>query len=191
MNHQEVWVVIPTYWGPAEAGIYDHPTPLNGKSTLLALLESLVLQENPPAFSVLILVSTVSDTIGREAYEKVITLTAPYLSKLDLYFADARPADLLDQQLSLFDIDLQIKSMRGYAAVRNMQLIIPALFGAKTIIALDDDEIVPNNYMRQAVKWTQESHDGKAIAGVAGPYLDPSGSPYLPEPHKLENILLD
>ena len=63
MQHDKpnIVIIIPTYWtwgseradGPVEA-IYDHPTPVDGPSTLPRLLDSLAKLEGPP-FGVLVL----------------------------------------------------------------------------------------------------------------------------------------
>ncbi|MBT3188213.1 MAG: hypothetical protein HN736_13245 [Anaerolineae bacterium] len=40
-SQNKIWIVIPTYWGDADSGIYDHPTPLDEDGTLAFLLDSL------------------------------------------------------------------------------------------------------------------------------------------------------
>jgi len=186
-----IWIVIPTYWGDADVGIYDHPTPLHGTSTLPRLLESLLQNDFPPAFATLILVSTTAPKYAAEAKYRVQQIIAPYNRKLNLHIADIETAQFLDQELQPHGLDLQIKSMRGYAAVRNLQLLIPAVMNAEIIIAVDDDEILPANYLLQAQKWIGGNYKDQQIMGIAGPYLNEQGDPYIVEAEKVSNILAD
>ncbi len=62
--------------------------------------------------------------------------------------------------------------------------------GAEIIIAVDDDEVLPENYLQQATKWIGKIHNDQRITGIAGPYLDEQGSPYIPEAEKVSNILV-
>ncbi|MBT7782679.1 MAG: glycosyltransferase [Anaerolineae bacterium] len=186
-----IWIVIPTYWGDADSGIYDHPTPLDEDGTLAFLLESLCEQDSPPSFSALILVSTTKAEYASQATARVQQIIAPYIQKLNLHIADIKTAQFLDQELQTHEIDLQIASMRGYAAVRNLQLLIPAAMGAEVIIAIDDDEVLPKNYLQQATKRIGKDFEGEKITGIAGPYLSEEGSPYISEAEKVSNILVD
>ncbi|MFQ5418959.1 MAG: glycosyltransferase family 2 protein [Anaerolineae bacterium] len=185
------WVVIPTYWGPFGTAIYDHPTPLDGQSTLPRLLNSLTRQENAPDFSVLILVSAVAPQYEKAATARVRDLLIPYSDRLNLTLADANTAQLIDNHFQAHGFDAQIARMRGYAAVRNMQLLVPAVLGAEVIIALDDDEVVTPDYLRRAVKWSGTSFKSQPVTGIAGLYLDAAGSPYLPETPRSDNIFAD
>jgi len=181
-----IWIVIPTYWGDADSGIYDHPTPLDEGGTLAFLLESLCKQDSVSSFSALILVSTTKSEYASQATARVRQIIASYTQKLNLYIADIKTAQFLDQELQSHGCDLQIASMQGYAAVRNLQLLIPATMGAEIIIAIDDDEVLPPNYLTQAAKWI-----GEKYTGIAGPYLNEEGSPYISEAKKVSNILVD
>jgi len=186
-----IWIVIPTYWGDADAGIYDHPTPLDGKSTLPFLLDSL-FQQNPAFdFATLILVSTTAPEYIDLATERVRQIISPYTEKPNLFLANLETAQFLGEKLHSHSLDLGIGSMRGYAAVRNLQLLIPATMGAEIIIAIDDDEVLPNNYLEQAKKWIGRDYEGVKITGIAGPYLNKEGSPYIAEAKKVRNILTD
>ncbi len=187
----KIWIVIPTYWGDAEAGIYDHPTPLDENGTLAFLLDSLCEQDSASSFCALILVSTTKAEYASQATARVRQIIAPYTEKLNLHIADIKTAQFLDQELQSHGVDLQIASMRGYAAVRNLQLLIPAIMGAEIIIAIDDDEVLPPNYLMQAIKWIGEDCEDDKITGIAGPYLNEEGSPYISEAKKVSNILVD
>ena len=186
-----IWIVIPTYWGDADDGIYDHPTPLDGTSTLPFLLDSLLKQDAPFDFETLILVSTTSPKYENAATARVQQTLLPYRKKLNLHIADVEAAQFLHQELQSHSLNLGIVTMRSYAAVRNMQLLVPALMSAEIIIAIDDDEIVPTNYLKQAVKWIGKNYEGEKITGIAGPYHNEDGSPYITEVEKVRNILVD
>jgi len=186
-----IWIVIPTYWGSLDSGIYDHPTPLDGESTLPGLLESLVNQNFQDSFHVLILVSTVTDELDPIATSRVEEISHRYDSQLNLVIANGATSSNLDKELRRCGFDLGMRDLRGYAAVRNLQLLFPALQGAETIIALDDDEIVAPNFLEKATEKIGGQIGGEKIVGLAGPYLDEAGSPYLMEPDKETNLLLD
>ena len=188
---KDIWVVIPTYWGKPEAGIYDHPTPLDGESTLPALLNTLVAQDFQGDFRVLVLVSTTEKELNETATGRVEEIIGQYSTKLDLTLADHRTARMLDRYFMGFGLDLDFGEMQGYAAVRNMQLLFPAAQGAEIIIALDDDELVAADYLTRATSLMGRSIDGEKMVALAGPYLDDSGSPYLEEPVDRTNLLLD
>jgi hypothetical protein len=184
-------VVVPTYWGPADNAIYDHPTPLDGQSTLPRLLESLTKQEKKVDFTVLVLVSTVEPEHVQVATTTVRRLLSPFQERFNLILVDADTADVLDSWLKRQGFDAQIAGMRGYAGVRNCQLLIPSVFGAKVIAALDDDELVGPDYLSQVTKWMGKSLGEERVLGIAGPYLDGMGSPYLSEPEQQRDILSD
>jgi hypothetical protein len=63
--------------------------------------------------------------------------------------------------------------------------------GAEVIVAVDDDEVLPENYLQQATKWIGKIHEGHRVTGIAGPYLDEKGSPYIPEAEMVSNIMVD
>jgi GT2 family glycosyltransferase len=186
-----LWVVVPTYWGNPDAGIYDHPTPLDGESTLPILFGSLAAQDVEESFRVLVLVSTTHDEINEAAAARAEGILDGYSSRLQLEMVNAQTAAKLDSVLRDFGLDLNIGKMRGYANVRNMQLLIPAAMGAEVIVALDDDEIVAPGYLRRAIRKIGRLANGKKVVGLAGPYLDDAGNPYLDEPAVETNLLLD
>ncbi|MFQ5409171.1 MAG: glycosyltransferase family 2 protein [Anaerolineales bacterium] len=185
------WVVIPTYWGPAGGALYDHPTPLRGESTLPTLLDSLAAQQNAPEFSVLVLVSAVGPEWEASATARVRQLLAPYKDRLRLALADVQTARALGDCLAAAGFDIELTGMRGYATVRNMQLLVPAALGAEAIIALDDDEVVAPGFVRAAMEFIGAQHDGQQIVGIAGLYADAQGEILLPEPRSADNLLLD
>ncbi len=186
-----LWVVVPTYWGPADNAIYDHPTPLDGKSTLPRLLENLAKQEKKVDVTVMVLVSTVGPEHVQAATAAVHRLLSSFQERLNTILVDADTAGVLDSWLKRQGFNAQITGMRGYAAVRNCQLLIPTVFGAEVIAALDDDELVGPDYLSQVIHWIGKSLGEERVLGIAGPYLDGMGSPYLSEPEQQRDILSD
>lgn len=85
-------IIIPTYWGrpTGEADdIFDHPTPIDGNSTLPRLLESLAaLDADSPPFQVLILVATVHHDIDAAALARVQAMIADYAYPVDAFGGD-------------------------------------------------------------------------------------------------------
>ncbi len=190
-KNEAIWIVIPTYWGPAEKGPYDHPTPLQGESTLPRLLDSLMVMETDTCLQVLVLVSAVAPEYERAASANVRKILSDYRQGLNLNVADGQTAALVSAILSAEGLDAKVVGMRGYGAVRNMQLLVPAALGAKVIVALDDDEIVAPDYLHHAQGWIGQKYKGQLVSGIAGPYLDEQGSPYIAEPARVQNILRD
>ncbi len=185
-----VWVVIPTYWGHSGRALYDHPTPLQGQSTLPRLLDSLVSQINAPDFQVLVLVAAVTQQENEIARTRVIQLLTPFQDRLKLSLTDERTAKWIrgsSLMKSLSKLPSSI-SMQGYGNIRNLQLLIPASMGAEVIIALDDDEVVPTDYLTRALKWIGKKLGNRVVTGLGGPYIDSRGSPYLPEPERGTNL---
>lgn len=186
-------IVVPTYWGPPHGtpgrpgdAAYDHPTPIDGESTLPRLLESLARQPQTD-FTTLILTATVSDDVVRDASARVESILRPYADRLRIAQIDEDIVSLLKKACLQAGLDPQSISLRTYANVRNLQLLVPFALGADVVIALDDDEVVPADYVEQA--WAFVGRDG--VSGLAGLYLDAQGSPYLSEADHGGNALLE
>jgi hypothetical protein len=81
--------------------------------------------------------------------------------------------------------------MRGYAGVRNLQLLLSHALGAEAIVALDDDEVVAPDYLQTALHCIGREREGKRVLGLAGLYLDADGGVMLPQHPRTGNIFLD
>lgn len=192
-----VTVVIPTYWGrpqghspqPGDVA-YDHPTPVDGQSTLPRLLDSLVVQDSRE-FNVLILSATVSEDLEERAESRVAELVAPYRATLPLAQFAASDLQFIKERAQAAGYDPGLVSLRGYPNVRNIQLVIPHVLGSSVIVALDDDEVVAPSYVRQATDHVGSCRQGQSVDGVAGLYLDGAGAWTLPEGKVTGNIFLD
>ncbi len=176
-----IWVVIPTYWGPREGSPFDHPTPLDGESTLPRLLETLVRQSATPPFAVLVLLASVDPEAAAPASQIVAEIGAAYRDAYPLFIADHRAQLALSAALKRHDLDPSGLDLSSYAGIRNLQLLIPTALGAELIVALDDDELVSPMHVGRAHQTASVLAAGNLPFGIAGPYLNPGGSPFLPE----------
>lgn len=186
-----IWIVIPTYWGSTSEALYDHPTPLHAKSTLNRLLRSLESQKGAPLLNILILLATASPDDETPAVARVIEIISPYSDHFTIHLVTPRITNWIAKELE-GEIPRLLRdalTMKGYGAVRTCQLLIPALYGAEIIIALDDDEIVPEDFCSRAISCIGTDHGSKQILGISGPYVDGTGNPYLDEPEKTLNNL--
>ena len=185
-------IVIPTYWtwgskradGPVEA-IYDHPTPLDGPSTLPRLLDSLAKLEGPP-FGVLVLIAAVHPDLEDAAAQRVEALIRPYRKHFPIAQFAAADLQLLRERVAAAGFDPAMVALHDYASVRNCQLIVPYLLGSEVVVALDDDEVVGSGYLRIATEFVGEEHPG-----IGGFYLDRHGGLLLPEGEATGNPFLD
>jgi hypothetical protein len=187
-------IVIPTYWTwpgpqvnrPVEI-FYDHPTPVDGESTLPRLLESLTALAGP-AFSVLILTAAAHSDLEQAAANRVETLIAPFRRHYPIAQATEADASFIRQRHPHLAHHVQ---MRGYAGVRNLQLLLSHALGAEVIIALDDDEVVAPDYLQTALHFVGQEYEGQQILGLAGFYLDADGDVLVPERPRTGNMYLD
>ncbi len=187
-------IVIPTYWtwsserldGPLEVN-FDHPTPLDGESTLPRLLDSLARQERMN-FDVLVITAAVSPQLEAAASERVEAIMAPFRSRFSIAQFAAGELQLLRERLGRQGFDPETIGLNGYGQIRNNQLLIPHILEAEVVIALDDDETVAPDYVRRAAAWVGREWRGNFIGGVAGPYLDAGGEWLLPEGKHAGNI---
>ncbi len=190
----DIIIVIPTYWtwpseqanGPVET-FYDHPTPLDGESTLPRLLESLTAMEGP-GFSVLILTATTHPELEQAAAAYVETLIAPFRTHYLIIQATEADAAFIRQRHPYLAGHVR---MRRYAGVRNLQLLLAHALGAEVIVALDDDEVVVPDYLQTALHFVGQEHEGQRVLGVAGFYLDADGNVLVPERPRTGNTYLD
>jgi len=187
-------IIIPTYWtwgseradGPVEV-VYDHPTPLDGDSTLPRLLESLTALDGPE-FGVLVLTAVTHPELEKAAVERVASLIAPFRAHYPIIQATKADAASIRQRHPDLADHVQ---MRSYASVRNLQLLLPHALGAEVIVALDDDEVIAPDYLQTALHFVGREHGGERVLGLAGFYLDAEGEVMVPEHSRTGNIFLD
>ncbi len=188
-----LWIVIPTYWGASSRVRFDHPTPLRAKSTLNRLLRALENQNGAPPFNILILLATVSPEDEIPAVARVSKIVSPYLDHFNIHLITSSITEWIAKELEgqISPFLSEALKMKGYGAVRTCQLLIPALFDAEIIIALDDDEVVPDDYCSRAVSYLGADDGSRQILGISGPYLDGTGNPYFDEPETSHNRFHD
>lgn len=187
-------IVVPTYWGwpleespkPGDA-IFDHPTPLDGDSTLPQLLDSLAHLESGNAFRLLILVAPVAPALAARAEQRVAKMLMPFTRSFPVgIVGQAVPASLKPLARSI-GFDPTAINLDNYAGVRNLQLLVPQAFGSSLVVALDDDEVVAPDYLRIAL----ETAGRVGFSGAAGFYEDIDGGVTLPETPPTGNIFHD
>ncbi len=189
-------VVVPTYWGPVreyELGVpspaYDHPTPLGAEGTLPRLLESLA-QCRGAEFEVYLIVAPTEPGLGEAAEGRVQGIAAEFAGTMRVTVIG--PSALAELKAELAEgLEAELLSLQGYGNVRNLGLAVGLLSGAEAIVFLDDDEVVEPGYLARAGAALAEVNRSGEAVGVAGPYLDQGGSPFLPEGPERGNIFLD
>ncbi len=177
-----ITVTIPTYWswnagesGHPEDSIFDHPTPLDEEGTLRRCLESLK-EISLPDFQVLIITAPVNPDLSEAVEQKIESIISPFRKSYPI--VQFCPSDLamLKKRLEAEGIDPELVSLDAYAQIRNCQLIGSLLLDTDLIAAIDDDEVVPEDYLQQACQYAGKTYKGKQIHGVAGIYLDSTGN---------------
>ena len=170
---KELYVVIPTYWQgkitrkpQPEDLVFDHPTFLDGDDTLSASLESLARTDTPKGFRVLVLSCAVHPSLEEEVIESVDRIIQPYSDRLHIGHFHTKKLKEVQQRLVALGFPKDYLSLDGYASIRNCQLAIPAILGAEVISAIDDDELVENDYPSKVL----EHLDKPGIDGIAGRY---------------------
>lgn len=187
-------IVVPTYWGrplgespkPGDA-IFDHPTPLDGDSTLPRLLESLARLESDDAFRLLILVASIASTVTASAEQRVAEMLRPYAERFDIGIVGQATISLLKPLNRPIGLDPSVINLNNYAGVRNLQLMVPQALGSSLVVALDDDEVVSPDYLRIV----RETASREGFSGAAGFYEDEVGSVFLPVAPSVGNIFHD
>ena len=194
MTAPALTIVVPTYWGrprgespkPGDA-IFDHPTPLDGDSTLPRLLESLARLEAGDAFRLLILAAPVAPSLAAIAEQRLAAMLRPFAERFEVGIVGQAAASLLQPLARAIGFDPAAINLDDYAGVRNLQLLIPQALGSGLVVALDDDEVVAPDYLRIA----RETASRAGFRGAAGFYEDGEGSLTLPETPATGNIFHD
>lgn len=193
----DISIIIPTYWTwpssesqrPVLAS-YDHPTPLDGESTLPPLLDDLSKQRGAD-FRVLILTGLAHPDVGEAVSAHVRAMLEPYRRRFEIHLCDAPTWTKIKSLLELSEAQSQMLHLGSYSGVRNLQLLIPHILGDRIIIALDDDERIAPDYVQRALTYIGKTVNGQRVLGLAGPYLHRDGNFLLDEPPLTGNPLLD
>lgn len=174
---RRITIVIPTYWcrarghtGLPEDSIFDHPTAIDGVGTLGRCLESLKAMRTH-SFRVLLITAPANPKLDGEVEKRVEELIEPFRNSFPI--GQFAPSDLnrLRKTLEREGLNPELVSLEAYAQIRNCQILGSVLLDSDLIVAIDDDEILPADYLEKAV----ESIDQLQAAGLAGIYLDAGG----------------
>lgn len=174
-------MVIPTYWGRKKKegwregdAIYDHPTPLDEEGTLRRAVESTGILKDKDFRLAVIAVATSTD-IEEQVEEKVkrilkkakISVPVSFFSHSNL----KKLHNILKRNKMWSYRDLC--HLRGYSNIRNICLILAALYDSDAVLLIDDDEYFHDpGFMRKAKKFIGNNE----IYAVAGYYVSPDGS---------------
>ena len=177
-----ITIVIPTYWcrpmghnGLPGDSIFDHPTPIDGVGTLGRCLESLKTLRTH-SFRVLLITAPVNPKLDGEAEKRMGELIEPFRNSFPI--GQFAPSDLnrLRKTLEREGLNPELVSLEAYAQIRNCQILASVLLDSDLIVAIDDDEILPADYLEKAVEsMDQLQRRGAESAGLAGIYLDAGG----------------
>lgn len=189
----KIWVIVPTYWGhrgedgnPPTAQ-FDHPTYLDTSGTLERTLKSIT--ELNGDFNLLLIVASTHLSLDRTIHDTVTKIAEKYADKVPLYLVSNINLSLLNTAFGA-----ELLSLDSYGNIRNVQLALPYVAGAETVVAIDDDEIIPNrDFLRYPQKYIGSECEGDTVNGMAGPYFCKIGSHRINSADKLageDNIFL-
>jgi hypothetical protein len=179
---RRITIVIPTYWcrarghgGLPEDAIFDHPTSIDESGTLERCLESLKAVRTH-SFEVLLITAPVHPQIASLVEERVEQLIGPFRAAYPITQFAPSDLDRVRRILEQQGLDPELVSLEAYAQVRNCQILGSVLLDSELIVAIDDDEIVPADYLEKAVDSMDElERRGAGGSGLAGIYLDAAG----------------
>ena len=188
-------MVIPTYWARESAtgwqpgdAVYDHPTPIDQEGTLRrgagfarSIREQRFLTAYPGLCDNTGIEEAVEERVSENRPSKQSVRSTPmsfshsHLRDLQAVIAESGNEELAD-----------ILSLTGYANIRNMCLFVPYVLGAEVVVLIDDDEIFDDpQFMEKAGEFIGRRFMGQTIDGVAGYYVNSSGSYYDDVPDEI------
>lgn len=187
----ELTMVIPSYWA-REGGwkegdaIYDHPTPLDSKGTLLRALQSIENLEDKDFRLVIIAVATADDIETRveKKIASIIESSNPGVEILLFGHSHLKQIhELLIREGKKEYIDLL--QLRGYANIRNLCIFIPHIMDSEAVVLIDDDEVFEDpEFITKAKEFIGRTVGGRAINAVAGYYLQADGDYHIKKPFR-------
>jgi hypothetical protein len=123
------------------------------------------------SFRVLLITAPANPKLDGEVEKRVEELIEPFRNSFPI--GQFAPSDLnrLRKTLEREGLNPELVSLEAYAQIRNCQILGSVLLDSDLIVAIDDDEILPADYLEKAV----ESIDQLQAAGLAGIYLDAGG----------------
>ena len=180
-------IVIPTYWTresslPAKKDdrVFDHPTALDGDDTLTRTLESLTAVTGD--FNVAIITATVSHEIDLQVEKRVEEIISPFKKRYRILQFSESDLDVVRRRMPELALSPEDVSLEGYSAIRNCQLLVPAIMGSDVIAAIDDDEIVEPDFADRALDFIGKKIGNLSADGVGGRYYYEWGDFRVKEP---------
>ncbi|MFW6122976.1 MAG: hypothetical protein ACOC6L_01915 [Thermodesulfobacteriota bacterium] len=182
-------LAVPTYWTHPEGRgreevFFDHPTPLDTDGTLRRTLDSFILLADPGVSVAVVAAATtpaLNPAMEDRLQEIVSSPPLPYPVTWFLPSHLARLQDFLRRQGREGWVDLL--SLSGYGAIRNLTLVLANLLEAEVLVSLDDDEIIEDQEFLSKISTDlallAQRHP---VFGLAGPYVNADGGVLVPEP---------
>lgn len=156
--------------------MYDHPTPIDGESSLGPCLESL--QNVKGLGKVLVIVAATEESIEYRAEDRVREIVEDFPGIDAFVFGPAEMGSLHRrlEQLEFADLIDGI-TLTGYGAVRNVGLIAAAVLGHDSVVFVDDDELVlDEDFLETAMYGLGTTlEDGTPLLAKTGYYVDEDG----------------
>lgn len=180
---------VPTFWTyPGGRGeeevIYDHPTPLDADGTLVRFLDS-ALAVAPESVRVVVVAAATAEALQNAVEERVGRLLARYPQpRQPLLFSYSQLRRLTAFcEAQGYPEFVELLSLSGYAAVRNLTLAAANLLDADILVSLDDDEILADpGYLIKIEKDFNILAKSYDMFGLAGFYESPGGDILAAEP---------
>ncbi len=188
-------IVIPTYWTGlkhekgSSRSIYDHPTPMNGKSTLGRLLRSFRLLNGIETVDILVLGTSTHASIQKAVKERLQNILKRNRVNTTVFLFSDSDILRLHKQLERQHVPhvKDLLSLNGYSNIRNMSLFIPFVLGYDTIISIDDDELITeenSNYLQVVFNAIKKGYEG-----LAGFYTSNNNPAVVVKKHPWSEVL--
>ncbi|MBA4370474.1 MAG: hypothetical protein C0418_02715 [Coriobacteriaceae bacterium] len=175
-------VVILTFWtgrrprvGKRVLDIYDHPTPIDGESTLPDCLRSL--SRAGGIDRVVVICAATDSSIEHRAEDRVHEIAGDFPDLDVMVFGSAEMGSLHRrlEQLEFADMIPGV-TLHGYGAVRNVGLIVGAALGCESVVFVDDDQlVVDEDFLAVAAEGLGMSYEGRPVLAKSGYYVDADG----------------
>jgi hypothetical protein len=170
-------VVVPTYWGPINAGeeiVFDHPTALNDKGTLKTLLDNLLTFEEIRNGKIPVRIVGVANKRDIRAEVEIILekYIQPYEHQMAIELYSYKKLSERYAALEAKGIKKELLEPDSYSQIRNICLLAALETGSDIGIFLDDDEIlIDENFFELASDGIYEHADDNGIIyGKVGYY---------------------
>jgi hypothetical protein len=184
-----ICLAVPTFWTfPGGSGeedvIYDHPTPLDADGTLNRCLDSLK-RFAAVNTAIVVVAAAAADSLQTAVEQRVRDLLKdlpPSQAPLLFSYTHLKKLHSFCKQQGRTEF-LDLLSLTGYAAVRNLTLVAANLVNADIMVSLDDDEIIADvNYVTRILDDFFILSKDYDMFGLAGLYQNPNGNILAPEP---------